>query len=295
MTKRRNQIAGQFVSRPRQLVESAAMRVLSLAAHQALMRMEVEHLSHGGVENGKLPVTYRQFEEWGVRRHSVASAIRELVALGIVEIARRGYSGAADVRMPSLYRLTYVQAWDANDTGTHEYLRVGSVGQAEAIAAAARKGSDPRNVERGRKNFATPQNVQGSAPKTWGTTPISRPPKRGVHARPPKRGAPSISRVGTGADVGGAEPSRLTLTGLPLTTPSLPLTVVANAPQPDDVFPSQSPTDHSAGPKLVWRAPVVAELFGDEARARRAQVERTEMERAEIVAMRASSRAAIAI
>lgn len=59
MAKRRNQIAGQFVSRPRQLVESSAMRVLSLAAHQALMRIEVEHMSHGGKENGKLPVTYR--------------------------------------------------------------------------------------------------------------------------------------------------------------------------------------------------------------------------------------------
>jgi hypothetical protein len=65
MARRRNQIAGQFVSRPRQLVESPAMRVLSLAAHQALMRIEVEHMSHGGVENGKLPVTYRQLEEWG--------------------------------------------------------------------------------------------------------------------------------------------------------------------------------------------------------------------------------------
>src|SRR5208337_4276479 len=135
MPKRRNRIAGQFVSRPRQLVESPAMRVLSLAAHQALTRIEIEQMSHGGVENGKLAVTYRQFEEWGVRRHSVASAIREPVALGIVEIARRGYSGAADVRMPSLYRLTYIQAWNAKDTGTHEYLRIGSVERADAIAA----------------------------------------------------------------------------------------------------------------------------------------------------------------
>jgi len=101
MAKRRNQIAGQFVSRPRQLVESSAMRVLSLAAHQALMRIEVEHMSHGGVENGKLPVTYRQLEKWGVRRHSVASGVRELVALGIIEITRRGYSGAADMPLPA--------------------------------------------------------------------------------------------------------------------------------------------------------------------------------------------------
>jgi hypothetical protein len=200
MAKRRNQIAGQFVSRPRQLVESSAMRVLSLAAHQALMRIEVEHMSHGGKENGKLPVTYRQLEEWGVRRHSVASGVRELVALGIIEITRRGYSGAADMRAPSLYRLTYLQAWNAKDTGTHEYLRIGSVEQAEAVAAAARKGSDPRNVERGKKNSATPQNVPKPPPKTWGETANSHPPKRGVHAHPPKRGVLSIFRDVTPRD-----------------------------------------------------------------------------------------------
>ncbi len=89
--------------------------------------------------------------------------------------------------------------------------------------------------------------------------------------------------------MGGAETSRLTPTGLPLT-------VVADAPQPDDALLSQSPTDRPAGKAvLVWHAPVVTELFGDEARARRADIERAEMELAEIVAMRASIRPAIAI
>lgn len=223
MAKRRNQIAGQFVSRPRQLVESPAMRVLSLAAHQALMRIEVEHMSHGGVENGKLPVTYRQFEEWRVRRHRVASGVRELVALGIIEITRRGYSGAADMRAPNLYRLTYLQAWNAKDTGTHEYLRIGSVEQAEAIAAAARKGADPRNVERGKKNFATPQIVQKRPPKAWGEAANSHPPKRGARVHPPIRGALSISRVGTPLDMdSGAGPSRLTPIGLPGRTHVMP-------------------------------------------------------------------------
>jgi hypothetical protein len=87
----------------------------------------------------------------------------------------------------------------------------------------------------------------------------------------------------------GAGPSRLTPTGLPLT-------LVADAPTPADGFPSQSPTDRPAGKAvLVWSKPVVTELFGDEARARRTQVERAELERAEIIAMRGSPRAAIAI
>ena len=63
MTKKRSQIAGQFISRPRQLIKSPSMRVLSRVAHLALMRIEVEHMSHGGAENGRLPITYRQFGE----------------------------------------------------------------------------------------------------------------------------------------------------------------------------------------------------------------------------------------
>ena len=255
MAKRRNQIAGQFVSRPRQLVESPAMRVLSLAAHQALMRIEIEHMSHAGKENGKLPVTYRQLEEWGVRRHSVASGVRELVALGIIEITRRGYSGAADMRAPNLYRLTYLQAWNAKDTGTHEYLKIGSVEQAEAIAATARKGADPRNVERGKKNFATPQIVQKPPPKTWGQTANSRPPKRGVHVHPPIRGVLSISRditparCGAGILAGEARP--------------VSLTPVAGSLVLADALPSPSPTDPSARPDLEmswlpWRKPAAA-------------------------------------
>jgi hypothetical protein len=83
----------------------------------------------------------------------------------------------------------------------------------------------------------------------------------------------SISRVGTPHLGGGnrAGPSRLTPTGFPL-TPSLPLTVVANAPQPDDALPSQSPTGRSDGPKLVWRAPVIRELAGAEAILRRNEI-----------------------
>ena len=65
MTKKRSQIAGQFISRPRQLIKSPSMRVLSRVAHLALMRIEVEHMSHGGAENGRLPITYRQFEIGG--------------------------------------------------------------------------------------------------------------------------------------------------------------------------------------------------------------------------------------
>jgi hypothetical protein len=61
-SRRPTQIAGQFIAHPRQMIESPAWRALSLAARKALDRIEIEHLDHGGAENGKLPVTYRNFE-----------------------------------------------------------------------------------------------------------------------------------------------------------------------------------------------------------------------------------------
>jgi hypothetical protein len=197
--RKRNQIAGQFIAHPRQMLESPAWRALSLAARKSLDRIEIEHMIHGGAENGKLPVTYQDFESYGVRRHSVASAVRELAALGIVAISKKGYGGAAAMRAPSEYRLTFRPAWNsgsADADGTHEYLKIKTDEEAETIAAAARAGSNPRNVERGKIHFATPQIVQSSPHEKGGETPNFRPPKRGVQAHPTKRGALSISREG---------------------------------------------------------------------------------------------------
>jgi hypothetical protein len=206
--RRHNQIAGQFVVHPRQMIESPAWRALSLAARKALDRIELEHMSHGGAENGKLPVTYLDFENAGVRRHSVAPAIRELAALGVIEIMRKGYGGAAEVRAPSLYRLTYLAAQDAgykDATGSHDYLKIKTDEEAEKIAAIARRAADPRNVERGKIHLATSQNVQITPHEKGGGKPNSRPPKRGVQVHPTKRGVLSISRdvpdVATTADV----------------------------------------------------------------------------------------------
>jgi hypothetical protein len=195
--RRRNQIAGQFIVHPRQMIESPAWRALSLGARRALDRIELEHMSHGGAENGKLPVTYLDFEHTGVRRHSVAPAIRELAALGFIEIMRKGYHGAAELRAPSLYRLTYLRARDAgykDATGSHDYLKIKTDEEAEKMAAVARRATDPRNVERGKIHFATPQNVRISPHEKGGDKPNSRPPKRGVQVHPTKRGVLSISR-----------------------------------------------------------------------------------------------------
>jgi hypothetical protein len=46
-------------------------------------------MHQGGTENGHLTVTFRQFEDYGVPKHGVAAALRELVAVDFIEITER--------------------------------------------------------------------------------------------------------------------------------------------------------------------------------------------------------------
>ena len=96
--KRRNWIARQFAARPIEMLESPAMRVLTLAERRALDRIEIEYAHHGGADNGKLPITYADFERFALHPNVVAPSLRVLVSLGFIEITRKGYGGAAEVR-----------------------------------------------------------------------------------------------------------------------------------------------------------------------------------------------------
>src|SRR4051812_25274310 len=82
-------IVGQFIPRPVEMLSSAAYRVLSLAAHRVLARIEIEHAAHGGFENGSLPVTFQNFEDYGIDRHAIRPAIDECVALGFLRLTER--------------------------------------------------------------------------------------------------------------------------------------------------------------------------------------------------------------
>jgi hypothetical protein len=69
-------------------------------------------------------------------------------------------------RAPSLYRLTYLGAWNAgraDATGTHEYQKIKTVEEAELVVVKARKPTEPRNVDRGKMQNATPQ-IEGNSP-----------------------------------------------------------------------------------------------------------------------------------
>jgi hypothetical protein len=133
---RKNKIAGQFSARTIEMMEAPAFQVLSLSAHRVLARLEIEHGHHAGNDNGKLPVTFDQFAECGIHRHAIALALREVCALGFVEITERGRAGNAEWRRPNLFRLTYRQVDRA--APTDEWKNIKTLEEAEMIAQKAR-------------------------------------------------------------------------------------------------------------------------------------------------------------
>jgi hypothetical protein len=140
----------QFVMHPIEMLESFAYRALSVSGHRVLARIEIEHGHHGGKENGRLPVTFDDFEEYGISPKSVAPALREIQALGFANITLRGRPSKSDFgRNPNHFSLTYLPgpapkfAAPTNEWKQHETLE-------EALKAAriARAHKDERAVAR---------------------------------------------------------------------------------------------------------------------------------------------------
>jgi hypothetical protein len=181
------------------MLESPAYRQLSQAAHRIISRIEIELAHHGGNDNGKLPVTYGDFIEYGVHRHSIAPAIREAVALGFIEVTKRGRGGNAESREPSLYRLTFAHDRNSRQSPpTHDWRRIKTPEQAAVAAESARAASSPeavangarRNTNRRRKPAPVPP------PQTGIENRNLPPPESGTTGSVQKPALLSISRVG---------------------------------------------------------------------------------------------------
>src|ERR1700722_1616169 len=134
-----NKISGQFAARLIEMLESPAYRVLSLSAHRFLSRIEIEWAHHGGQDNGKLPVTFDDFERYGVNRHAIGPALAELEALGFIVITEQGkMARAADYRRPNKFLLTSRPASKGVDP-LYKWRRFKTMEEAAAAAEAGRK------------------------------------------------------------------------------------------------------------------------------------------------------------
>ncbi|MDB5596251.1 MAG: hypothetical protein JWM36_3212 [Hyphomicrobiales bacterium] len=123
----------------REMRESVAWWALPNDARRVLDRLEIEHMRHGGSENGSLICTYSDFAKTGIRRASVALAIRQCVALGFLKIAKQGARSRAEFRAPSLYLLTYVNGGGKSPPPTDEWRRLASEEAAALALVQARR------------------------------------------------------------------------------------------------------------------------------------------------------------
>jgi hypothetical protein len=123
-TRQRLKISGQWVAHQVALIR--ILRELSLTARRILDTLEIEHCRHGGRENGKLTCTYDFLERHaGIHRSCIPAALRKLVAAGLIEITRSGRRSYADLRTPTLYRLTYLPTFENGNwiEPTHEWKK----------------------------------------------------------------------------------------------------------------------------------------------------------------------------
>lgn len=189
---RAKSIPGPFAARLVEMLEAPAYRVLSLSARRVLDRVEIELGHHGGNDNGRLPVTFENFEDYGLDRGSIAPAIREAVALGFLQITERGRAGNAEWRRPNYFRLTYKPAKGLPGYGTDEWRRFETIEDARAAARAAR---ETTSKTKSRCGFLP---KAGGKPATENV--VSIPGKLPLHAKVGKPPLLSISRVGVMAE-----------------------------------------------------------------------------------------------
>lgn len=87
---KRWKLEGQFIAHTLDMRESPGFRALTMPARRVLDFLELEHLRHGGAENGSLMAPYAQLVTWGVTKRDIAPAIATLVQFGFIRRTEHG-------------------------------------------------------------------------------------------------------------------------------------------------------------------------------------------------------------
>ncbi|MDX0542049.1 hypothetical protein GOC91_03320 [Sinorhizobium medicae] len=119
-----------------ELLQSPAWQNAPRPLARLIERLEIEHLRHGGQNNGELFVAYSQFVAYGVSKKSICRTLRLGEELGLIEVVRTEGLIRGDLRPPNGYRLTFVPA--KNRTAPSDEWRGVSKERAEALVAAYR-------------------------------------------------------------------------------------------------------------------------------------------------------------
>jgi len=95
-----------WVWHTRELLASDAWRSLSINARRFVDFLLIEHMGHGGKNNGKLKAPYKQLQAFGIGAHQATAAICEAEDLGVVDCHRGG------MRVATLYAIGWLPQHD---------------------------------------------------------------------------------------------------------------------------------------------------------------------------------------
>src|SRR5258708_22852840 len=150
-----------------EMLESPAWRALTGNAMKVVLRIALEHLRHGGVGNGLLPVTYQDFVRWGVRRNAIREAIVVAINLGWIDKTSTGeVPWHGDIRRPSTFALTWLPQHNGAPA-SNRWTRIKSDADAKAAIKAAKAELAqvrrlPAFFNRQRKQTPTPKSLTWS-------------------------------------------------------------------------------------------------------------------------------------
>jgi hypothetical protein len=135
MSELKTNIDARFLRLPFDVLNSHALRVLNIHEVRVLRRVEIEHVAKRGKQNGKLIVTFADFEAYGVQRKEIGPALRVLQALGLIEQTHQGRGGNREYRSPHQWRITYLETFDGSKrcAATHDWLKVTSLREAKGL------------------------------------------------------------------------------------------------------------------------------------------------------------------
>jgi hypothetical protein len=186
--KRKGWIKGAYVPKRLEMLQSQAWRTIANvpAAKLVLERIEIEFMRHAGKNNGQIICTYNDFEKYGVRRKSIAPAIRLLVTVGLLVIERRGRR-SADGGNPTLYRLPYISVdgiADATDEWRNYRPNKPRHQLADFDVSAPRKSRQKARKIQKLGSPSAPETVAPAPLTSVAPAPLQEPPSLGSSSAP---------------------------------------------------------------------------------------------------------------
>ncbi|MCQ8186007.1 hypothetical protein NOG11_11470 [Parvularcula sp. BGMRC 0090] len=154
---------------PLEVIQSAAFAHLGKEATRFFLFLLMDHAQNGGVENGRLTATHAQLVAFGIGKNSVAKAIEEACALGLVAKTQQGGRYGLTNR-PNQYRLTFMGWRDQNGqlrNPTNEWKAI-TDNSAEARRKATQKARRTAVSKKTRRSGkVVPLNRGSSHPHNW--------------------------------------------------------------------------------------------------------------------------------